>query len=132
MDTTLLYKPVVAGLTAYGIDKFYFKNGSSNHNMYFAGSVALGIGLGAMTNSLTADVQQTILPNGKGLLQRAVEIGGGAASAYGINKYVLKNESYKDVSEIGSAKIIGAIVVADVVSEYFCDYMAGRPLSLME
>ena len=70
----------------------------------------------------------TFLGNGKGLMQRAVEIGSGTGASYVINKYVMKNSSYKE----NIMNKIGAIVVADLAGEYISDYIAGRPLSFLE
>ena len=48
-------------------------------------------------------------------------------AGYTLNKYILNN----DGSQHDIIKKIGAIVTADVIAEYFTDFLAARPISYL-
>ena len=49
------------------------------------------------------------------------------ASAYAINKFILKNNTYRE----NTMNKIGAFIAADIAGEYISDYIGGRPLAIL-
>ena len=83
-------KPLATGAIAFGIDQFILNESDFNKSAYLAVASAAGAYLGMMVGSSIPDMSATLpvfLGNGKGLLQRVAEIGFGAGSAYGLNKF---------------------------------------------
>lgn len=120
-----LSKPVAAAAVAYGLDTMYFGT-PSNRAIPFAAATAAGIYVGSILGHYVPDFSFGLLANGKSIEQRVMEVAVGGGAAYAINKFYLNNElSKKDMM-----KRLGAIVVADIASQYFSDYMEGKPLSI--
>ena len=126
-----IVKPGATFAVAVAIDQFFFNESDLTKSLTFGASAGAGAYLGMMIGSSLPDLSSTLptfLGNGKGLMQRAAEIATGTGASYVINKYVMKNSSYKE----NIMNKIGAIVVADLAGEYISDYIAGRPLSFLE
>lgn len=130
MDISLLVKPFTAGVVGGLLDKYVLKNGDMKHNAYFAGSLLVGCGIANLINQSTDSVQQDMMGNSKGLLQRAVEIASGAGAGYVINTYLLKNQTYKDINYTGQAKIVGIIAISVLAGEIGDDLFSGRSLEM--
>ena len=129
-STDYIVKPGATAGIAILIDQFFFNESDLTKSLTFGASAGAGAYLGMMIASSLPDLSNTLptfLGNGKGLLQRAAEIGTGTGASYVLNKYVMKNTSYKE----NIMNKIGAIVVADLAGEYISDYIAGRPLSFL-
>jgi hypothetical protein len=123
-------KPLATAGVALAIDQFFFNESDLNKSITFAVSSGAGAYLGMMVGSSLPDLSNTLptfLGNGKGLLQRVAEVGFGVGSSYAVNKFVLKNNTYKE----NMMNKLGALVVADIAGEYISDYIAGRPLSIV-
>lgn len=121
-----LLKPLISGGAVVALDMFYLKEQNLNNSLIFGGAVAAGVYVGGMLGQYAPDISLPILGNGKGLEQRIVEIASGAGSAFVLNKYVMKNTSYRD----DTMQKLGVIIVADLVGELASDVLAGRPLSV--
>ena len=119
-------KPLIAGGVAIALDKFYLNEGNMNKSIMFGAATAAGVFGGTLLGPMAPDIQLPILGNGKGLEQRILEIGAGSGIAYGVNTYVLKNNSFRDEM----IQKLGVIVVADLVSELAADFLGARPLSV--
>ena len=123
-------KSIATGATTFLIDKFIFNESNFNRSAILGASSAVGAYLGIMTGSFIPDLSNSLpvfLGNGKGLLERVAEIGIGSGTAYTINRFILKNNSYK---ENMTNKLI-TLTVGDIVGEYISDFVAGRPLSIL-
>lgn len=118
-------KPVAAGLTIYAIDQFYFKQSNQMSSIYFAGAVGAGVGMGSVLGTMVPDFGLGNIGSGKQTSSRILEIGLGVSSSYLLNAYILRNEYNRDTMY----QKLGAIVIADIVSEYAADYVANRQLS---
>lgn len=125
--STDIVKPLVTSLVAGLANRYICKETSMKRNAIFAGAVGVGVFAGGAVATMIPPMG-SVLGNGKGLSARVVEVGLGSAVSYGINKVLMQNVSYGD----SFAKKVGIIVVADIIGEYASDYMAGRPLSLLE
>ena len=68
-----------------------------------------------------------ILGNSKGIIERVAEIGAGVGISYGVNRFILKNNTYR---ENITNKLI-TLTAADIAGEYISDFVAGRPLSIL-
>jgi hypothetical protein len=119
-----LAKPVAAGAGAYLIDTMYFKT-PMNRAVPFAVATAFGIYLGSIIGNFTPDLTMGLLPNGKSIEQRVIEIASGTGVSYSINKFYLKN----DFNSRQMMERVAAIAICDVLGEYTGDYISGRPLS---
>ena len=92
-----IVKPGATAAVAIAIDQFFFNESDLTKSLTFGASAGAGSYLGMMIGSSLPDLSNTLptfLGNGKGLLQRAAEIGCGTGVAYGVNKYIMKNSSY--------------------------------------
>ena len=120
-------KPVIAGGVAFVLDKFYLKQEDFSRSAMFGVSVAAGTYVGGMVGTMAPDFNLPVLGNGKGVAQRAAEIGAGAGAAWGLNKFMLKNEGYRE----NIMEKVGVIILADLAGELGSDFLAGRPLSIL-
>ena len=130
MSSDFVVKPLASAGVAFALDQFFFNESDFNKSATLAASSAVGAYLGLMVGASLPDLSATLpifLGNGKGLLQRVAEIGFGAGAAYGINKFVLKNSSYR---ENITNKLL-TLSAADIAGEYISYYNAGRPLSIL-
>ena len=92
MSKNSLVKPFAAGAIAYGVQKYYLNKGSQA--MYFGASVAAGQYVADM---FAPTIKATLGTGVGGLMEKVSEIGASSASAYALNKYLLKNESYREI-----------------------------------
>lgn len=129
-ETNLSTRPIYVGAVASTLDRFYMGEQSINKNIMFGASVAVGTAVGeVLTNKLpkmpTLDKN---MYNGKTLTERIAEVGASAGIAYGVNKYVIGNDSTSGLTQ----KRIGVIVASDVIGTYAYEYMQGQPLEFLE
>jgi len=130
MSSDYAVKPLATAGFCYLIDKFILNEPNMNKSAIFAASSGAGAYAGMMLGSSLPDMSSTLptfLGNGKGLLQRCAEIGSGVGISYGVNRYVLRNTSYRE----NDMNKIMALIGADILGEYASDYIAGRPLSIL-
>jgi hypothetical protein len=123
----LFIKAGSTAAVAFALNQFYLNESDFRRNAVFAFSTGAGVALGNVTGSIVPAINLPVLGNGKGLGQRAVEIGLGSGVTYAVNKYVMGNSTYKETF----MQKIGIIVVADLAGEYIADFIAGRPLSIL-
>ena len=117
-------KPAIASLVAFSIDRFVLKQTDMKKSAVFALSVGAGISAGSwVSKALPIADSPSTWYNEKQIAGRTVEVGAGVASAYGINRFVMRNTGGS-----GMVRQVGTVLVADYVAEYACDYLAGRPL----
>lgn len=117
-------KPLIAGLVAFSIDRFVLKQSDMRKSAIFGASVAAGITAGKWVgkNVPIVDSPSTFL-NEKQIAQRTIEVSSGVATAYGVNRFVMRNTGGP-----GLARQAGTVLVADYVSEIVCDWAAGRKI----
>ena len=121
-------KPLVGGAVAAGLDNMWLMNKNTTANMYFGGSVAVGLFASQILEPFMPQIiPVSVLANGKTIEDRIIEIGAGAGSAYVLNKYILKN----DFNPNDMFKKLAIIAASDFIGEYASDYMGGRALSYL-
>ena len=123
-------KPLATAACTFAIDQFIFNESNFNTSAIFAASSGIGAYLGMMVGSSIPDLSNTLpvfLGNGKGLIERVAEIGFGVGTSYSVNRFILKNHTYR---ENFTNKLI-TLTAADIVGEYILDFVAGRPLSIL-
>ena len=124
MSTNDLYiKPLVGAASVLAIEKFILKEQNMNRSLYFAGTVGAALYL---SNTVLNPMFGGVFKNGKGYLDRGIEIGSASLGSYAVNKYVLNNSDYSNNEMI---KKVGVVVAADIIGEYASDYMNNRALS---
>ena len=124
------FKIIATAGSAAAIDMFIFGESNINNTGVIAVSAGAGAWIGSMVGTSLPDLSSTLpvfLGNGKGLMQRAVEIGSGVGTAYAVNKFVLKSGGYR---ENITNKLI-TFGAADIIGEYASDYINNRPLSIL-
>lgn len=124
------FKIIATGASAAIIDMFVFGENNINNTGVIAVSAASGAFFGSMVGTSLPDLSSTLpvfLGNGKGLIQRTIEIGSAVPTAYAINKFVLKSGGYR---ENMTNKLI-TFAAADVIGEYASDFINNRPLSIL-
>ena len=129
MSSNSLTKPLITGALVIAGDKFLFEEPDMTKSLYFGAATAAGISAATQI----ANMAGNLLPNfgtsgfvdSKTLEIRILEVGLGASAAYGLNRYVLKNDfQYNQMLN----KLV-LIAGADFVGEYITDYLDNRPLS---
>lgn len=119
-----LAKPAIAGLTAFCIHRFLLKEPDMKKSGVFALSVVGGITAGKWAGKyLPIEDSPSTFLNEKQIAQRTVEVSSGVATAYGVNRYVMRN-----TGSIGMVRQVGTVLIADYVSEVTCDFLAGRKI----
>ena len=124
------FKIIATAASAGAIDMFIFGESNINNTGVIAVSAGAGAWIGSMVGTSLPDMSSSLpvfLGNGKGLMQRAIEIGSGVGGAYAINKFVLKSGGYR---ENMTNKLI-TFAAADIIGEYASDYINNRPLSIL-
>jgi hypothetical protein len=120
-------KPAIAALVAFSIDRFVLKQSDMKKSAIFGLSVAGGITAGKWVgkNVPIVDSPSTFL-NEKQIAQRTIEVSTGVASAYAVNRFVMRNTGGP-----GLVRQAGTVLVADYVSEIVCDWAAGRKIGYL-
>jgi hypothetical protein len=130
MDNSLL-KPVVVGLIAGALDKFYLNEKVVTRSLYFGAAVAVGNYsaeyIAPLVNILPIPTINKGLYDGKTLMDRIVEVGASSATAYILNKYLLRNDPY--VNEMMTR--VAVIAVSDVAGTYIVEYLNNKPLAYL-
>ena len=124
------FKIIATAGSAAAIDMLIFGENNINNTGVIAVSAGAGAWIGSMVGTSLPDLSSSLpvfLGNGKGLMQRAIEIGSGVGTAYAVNKFVLKSGGYR---ENMTNKLI-TFAVADVIGEYASDFINNRPLSIL-
>ena len=88
-------KPVIAGLTAGLLDRYFMNNTNTRSNLMFGGAVGAGIFSVSWIEPVVSKLFPTKTPIGhigKALEGRVIEIACGSGAAYALNHFVLKNE----------------------------------------
>jgi hypothetical protein len=124
-------KPVCVGGIAVALDKYVMGEQSLQRSAIFGAVVASGSYVSEM-------VAPSIVPNlpslnsemynGKKVGERVTELTVMGSSVFVVNKYLLRNDIYRDELLMR----VGVIVVSDIVGEYIADYIDGRPLQYLE
>jgi hypothetical protein len=115
-------KPLVAGIVAGMSDHFIMKNTNKTANAYFGLAVGGGIAAVSWVEPIVSPFFPTHTPMGnigKALEGRIIEIACGSASAYALNKYVLKN----DYNNNDLMMRLGIVAGSDIVGECVCEFL---------
>ena len=130
MDNSLL-KPLVVGAIAGALDKFYLNEKVATRSLYFGAAVAVGNYsaeyIAPLVNMLPIPTISKNLYDGKTLMDRIVEVGASTATAYILNKYILRNDPY--VNEMMTR--VAVIAVADAAGTYVVEYLNSKPLQFL-
>lgn len=124
-------KPLCVAGSAIALDQFVMKETSLNRSLIF-GAV---VGTGSYVSEIVAPHIVPDLPslnaemyNGKKVGERVVELATSASSVFVVNKYILKNDIYKDEMLIR----FGLITASDVIGTYIAEYIDQKPLTFLE
>jgi hypothetical protein len=127
MDT-IYVKPLATGAIAAALDKWALGQPDMKKSLYFGVAVAAGTGVATVASPMLPNLIPVDLgsaADGKTLTGRVAEVALGSGAAWGVNKYILKNE----IAREDWMKRAGVIALAGFGGEYVADYMAGNPLS---
>jgi hypothetical protein len=125
-----MIKPLATAGLVVALDQMVLNESNLNNSIIFGVSAAAGVYAGMMIGYAIPDMSATLpvfLGNGKGLIQRVAEVGFGGGVGYGVNKFVFKNNRYKD----NMTNRLGVLAAADIGGEYITDFIQGRPLSIL-
>lgn len=112
----MVFKPIIAGLTVFVLDRFILKNTNLRSGLLFSGAMAGGVmissGIAASVDAVNLDEK---IPSalGKSLQKRVIEISLGTVSIYALNHYMLQNRD----DDGGWVKRLLVIAAADMISE---------------
>lgn len=129
MDTTSM-KPFAMGVVAGVLDMYYMGETDMVKTIYFGAAVATGSYLAELAAPLAKDVAGFIpsanksIYDSKTLAERIMEIGGASVSIYILNRYIIRNDTYK--GEV--MKRLTVIAASDVIATYGLEYYHGKPL----
>ena len=127
--SSLMQKPLLMAGAVVALDRFVLKNSNLNNSLYFGVAGAIGIYMGGMVaKAIPLPLPSGDYFDGKTLELRIAEITIGTGVAYGLNRFVLKNDFNKNEM----MKKVGVLAVADVISELADDYLSSRPLSFFK
>ena len=113
-------KPVVAGVVAGLADHLIMKNADLKACAMFGGAVGAGIFATAWVEPLATKLFPTktlVGSAGKALEGRIVEIACASASAYALNRFVLKNEINPNNLMMKLGIVIGADLAGETLSQ---------------
>ena len=116
-----IVKPLTAGLVAAGLDIYYLKNGNMQSAMIFGATVA---GSTFVSEMISKNIPSAVGTKYSSLQDRVIEVSLTTGGAYGINRYVFKND-YNPSNFMNRSAIIA---VSNFAGEYMSDYFATRPL----
>lgn len=124
-------KPACVAGVAVALDQFVMKETNFNRSLIFGACVGAG-------NYLAEMVAPHIVPdlpslnskmyNGKIVGERVVELATSAVSVFSVNKYLLRNDIYKDEMFMR----MGLIVASDIAGTYLSEYIDSKPLTYLE
>ena len=116
-EANLLFgKPLASGVTAFLIDRFYFRQTQVMPNVAFAASVAIGILAADQIAKRTG--HSTV---SKSLEARALEIGLSTALALGTDSYVFREAR----SDFEMPQRVAAVIGSEIIGEYVADSFLG-------
>ena len=128
-------KPLIVTGVSVAIDMLVFKQTNLKNSLMYG----LSNGLGSFTSNMlinsgmVPNLGSTSAPDPSKMYntftveERILEITMSFGAGYAVNKFILQN----DGTQHDIIKKISAIVVADVIAEYFTDFLATRPLSYL-
>jgi hypothetical protein len=126
-----LMKPVIVGLTAIAIDQLVLKETSVERSLYFGGAVAVGNYAAEFAYPIIKHIPMPSLNNqlyeGKTLAERIAEIGISSGMIFVLNKYIMRNDIYKDEKLMR----LGVIAASDFVGTYITEYLNGEKLAFL-
>ena len=129
-------KPILVSTVSVAIDMLIFGQKNLKNSLMYG--CANGIGslssnmlinsgmvpnLGSTSSVVDPDKMYSVFT----VQERILEIGMSFGAGYTLNKYILNN----DGAQHDIIKKVGAIVAADVIAEYFTDFLAARPISYL-
>ena len=120
-NSSELMKPLITGGLVVAIDQLYFKEPDMVKSLTFGGATSASVYVANKLSSSLPNLGKFGFVDSKKLEIRVLEIGLGAGGAYAINRFALKNDfQYSQMVP----KIV-SIAAADVVAEYFMQYLDG-------
>jgi hypothetical protein len=124
-------KPLCVSGVAIALDQFGMKETSLQRSLIFGGLVGAGSYVSVMVApSITPSLPSlnAEMYNGKIVGERIVELTITASGVYAVNKYLLKNDIYKDEMLIR----LGLILLSDIGGTYISEYIEGKPMLYLE
>ena len=109
-----LYKPIVSGIVATMLDRFYFGRENIKSNIGFGFAVGLGAGVSEVVNKY--------MPReNKELTGRVVDVSVSTISTFAIDRFT--NISSNALNSRDVLPRVATIIVSDVIAEMARDYM---------
>ena len=126
-------KPLCVAVSAVALDQYVMKETDFKRSLVFGSAVGVGSYLSEIVAPhITPDIPQlnfaSSMYNEKKVGERIVELASSAVSVFAVNKYLLRNDIYKDEMMIR----MGLIVASDVIGTYASEYIDSKPLTYLE
>jgi hypothetical protein len=116
-----IVKPLTAAATATLLDMYYLKNTNLNSCLMFGATVG---GATFVSEMISKNIPSAVGTKYSSLQDRVIEVSLTVGGAYGINRFILKND-YNPSNFMNRSAIIA---VSNFAGEYAADYFATRPL----
>jgi len=116
-----IVKPLTAGAVATLLDMYYLKNTNLNSCLMFGATVG---GATFVSEMISKNIPSAVGTKYSSLQDRVIEVSLTVGGAYGINRFILKND-YNPSNFMNRSAIIA---VSNFAGEYAADYFATRPL----
>ena len=116
-----IVKPLTAGAVATLLDMYYLKNTNLQSCLIFGATVG---GSTFVSEMISKNIPSAVGSKYSSTQERVIEVIISAGGAYGINKFILKN----DYNPSNMLNRLGIIAVSNFAGEYVSDYFATRPL----
>ena len=126
----LVNKPIIAGGLCVIADHYVMGVSDWQSNLKFGAAVAGGTAvIGTVSNQILDALPNmggmSGVYNGKTIVQRVLEIGGGSVGAYLVNRFVFNN----DFQYSQAWKKVGIVAASQLVAEYYMDASTGAEIS---
>ena len=116
-----IVKPLTAAATATVLDMYYLKNQNLQSCLMFGATVG---GATFVSEMISKNIPSAVGTKYSSLQDRVIEVSLTVGGAYGINRFILKND-YNPSNFMNRSAIIA---VSNFAGEYASDYFATRPL----
>lgn len=122
-----VYKAVLGAALGAVADRFIQGETNVQSNLLFGAATGAGLYAGSMIAAPVASLVPSLGEqlNSVVIATRAVEVAGGSAGGYALNKYILGNDYSRSTEQMWTK--LGIVVGCDFLAEMAADRMYGTP-----
>ena len=134
----MIFRPVLTGIIAAGIDRVILKNINLKSNLAYATSVGVGVMTASKISTMVPPLSLGTLSNGHSVSGRLSEVILGTGFSYATNAYVMGNarqsstNAYDGLPSFSKNVITQVMVItaSDLLATLINEYINGSPLDI--